>query len=624
MFATSHRRHENPKNERSELYRGLTRLFSGPIVNRRSQGVRRYKRHQLDSLASQFRSTSGLKFRKQTQSYLEKITLQAISNQNRAERYAEFDQMEFDPIIASCLNVYAEEMTTSTDLNPLLTIKCQNEEIRAVLRTLYDEILNVEYNLPMWARSVCKYGDFILYLDVEENFGIHNVIALPTHEIEYLFGEDPSNPNYVQYQWNSAGMTFENWQVAHFRVMANDKYYPYGSSVLDPARRIFRQLQLMIDTVMAYRIVRSSERRVFFIDVTGIPPDDVEQFLEQVVTSMKRHEIVDEKSGRIDLRYNPMAIEHDYYIPVRGDQTKTNIKQLPGGAYTGDIDDIKFLTNLLFAALNVPQSYIMRGEGGDEDKMTLASKDVRFARTVQRLQKSIVGELRKMGVIHLYALGYRDEELLSFDLSLANPSRIAELQELEHWKARADVAGAMEAFVSYPWLMRHIFQMSEEEIVRIRREKVTDQKFAAILEAMAGEIAAASEAASAAEFGGLGVDDEELLTPEEELPELGPPDVDKGDSMLLATPGIEEPAAKRKVDKRGMGARTRHLGRFASPEVGTRRKNFPGLNDLISYGRGISEVHVPTYRRESQSIMRDIIRGMDTVFGEASDEDETQ
>ena len=155
------------------------------------------------------------------------------------------------PEIASSLDIYADEMTTFSDLRPMLNINCSNEEIKAVLDILYKNVLNVEYNLFGWCRTMCKYGDFILYLDIDDKHGVQSTIALPIQDIERLEGLDATNPNYIQYQWNSAGMTFENWQIAHFRILGNDKYSPYGTSVLEPARRIWRQLTLMEDAMMA-------------------------------------------------------------------------------------------------------------------------------------------------------------------------------------------------------------------------------------------------------------------------------------------------------------------------------------------------------------------------------------
>ena len=243
-------------------------------------------------------------------------------------------------------------------------------------------------------------------LDIDEELGITNVVPLPLRECERIEGTDPTNPNYIQYFWSGgqnspSGVTFENWQIAHFRVLGNELYTPYGTSVLEPARRIWRQLTLIEDAMMAYRVVRSPERRVFYIDVGNIPPQEVEQYIEQVRTQMKRNQIVDADTGRVDLRYNAMSIDEDYYIPVRGAASGTEITTVGGGQYTGDIDDVKYLRDKLFSALKIPQSYLTMGEGATEGKTTLAQKDIRFARTIQRLQRVVISELEKIGIIHL-------------------------------------------------------------------------------------------------------------------------------------------------------------------------------------------------------------------------------
>ena len=249
--------------------------------------------------------------------------------------------------------------------------------------------------------------------------------------------------------------------------------------------------------MMAYRIVRSPERRAFYIDVGNIPPQDVEQYMQKVMSTMKRNQVVDPNTGRVDLRYNPLSIEEDYFIPVRG-QTSTKIESVAGGKYTGDIEDVKYLRDKLFSALKIPSAYITSDSekgGAGEDKTTLAQKDIRFARTIQRLQRSIISELEKIGIIHLYTLGYREEDLVSFTCHLNNPSKIAEMQELEYWKTKFDIVGsATEGFFSKQWLSKKLFGLSDEEFIRNRREMFYDKRFEAALET-AGEAEQAEQTA---------------------------------------------------------------------------------------------------------------------------------
>jgi hypothetical protein len=645
---------KNPNNPQSELFRRLTRLFSGPIVNWRTQMNRKIRRTALDKYATDFRSASGQQFKRSEYSPFDVMHSKIMAQQNRAERYVDYEQMEYMPEIASAMDIYADEMTTHTALTPMLTIDCPNEEIKAILQSLYTNILNLEHNLFGWCRSMCKFGDFILYMDLDERLGVKSVIPLPLKEVERLEGEDPSNPNYVQYQWNSGGMTFENWQVAHFRVLGNDKYAPYGTSVLESGRRIWRQLVLMEDAMMAYRIVRSAERRVFYIDVGNIAPQDVETFVQKTITSMKRNQVVNADTGRVDLRYNPLSVEEDYFIPIRGGES-SKIETLQGGQFTGDIDDVKYLRDKMFAALKIPTAYLSSDSEANEDKTTLAQKDVRFARTIQRLQRAVVTELEKIGIVHLYTLGFRGDDLVSFKLKLNNPSKIAEMQELEHWKIKFDIAGgATENFFSRRWISQNLFNLSEEEFVRNQREMFHDRKFEAGLNA-AAELAA-EEAAGAGMGdleGDMGGDDLDLG---DDLggDDLGGDDLDLDmdagtdpapDGPLLDAPAKRDDRSRKHTDKslsrkskgkayvskdlRGGDSRSGRQHNYSAMAIPKPKDITPGMSNLMGLSRGIYEVKEPTYNND-ESLLFEVgseVRNLITELENSEiklDEDETQ
>ena len=624
---------KNVRNPESPLFRKLTKLFSGPIVNYRAQSVNQNRRRELDKHSSQFQSASGKQFKRTEYNPFSDLASNIYLNQSRLQRYVDFDEMEYEPIIASAMDIYADEMTTSSQLKPLLNIHCPNEEIKIVLNSLFHNVLNIEHNLFNWCRTLCKYGDFVLYLDIDDKTGVENVINLPIREVERIEGEDKSNPNYIQYQWNSAGLTFENWQIAHFRVLGNDKYAPYGTSVLDPARRIFRQLSLLEDAMMAYRIVRSPERRVFYVDVGNMAPNDVEQYMQKVMTSMKRNQVVDADTGRVDLRYNPMSVDEDYFIPTRGGQS-TKVESLPGGTYTGDIDDVKYLKDKLFSALKIPQSYLFRGDGADEDKATLAQKDIRFARTIQRLQRVVVTELEKVAIIHLFTLGYRANDLISFKLSMNNPSKIAELQDLEQWRTKFDVAtAAAEGFFSKRWIAENLFAISEEEFLRNQREMFHDRAITAQMD---------QEAESAAMGGGGGGGGMEgLLDGEggeegmEDLSddggvgeeEIAPTPPGEDESALLAAPANrddEEWKQTKKVGGEEFSTTGKSKGKWYKPrndlsgkramqrsmsaEAGSnmassaKKNTFKGYHDLSRLSRGMKENQEANYKTEEKKI----------------------
>jgi len=609
---------KNPRNSQSPLYTGLTRLFSGPLASFRSQAQIRYKRRDLDRY--KFTSASGQAFKKKSYNPFEAIQSNIMANQSRAERYSDFDQMEFMPEIASALDIYADEMTTCNAFRQVLIVDSKNEEIKNILYNLYYNILNLETNLFSWCRTMCKFGDFFLYLDIDEKLGIKSCLGLPSPEVERLEGEDESNPNYVQFQWNSAGMTFENWQIAHFRVLGQDKYSPYGTSILEPARRIWRQLQLMEDAMMAYRIVRAPDRRVFYIDVGNVAPAEVEQFMQKIITQMKRNQIVDPNTGRVDLRYNPMSIDEDYFLPVRGTQGGTKIDTLPGGQFQGDIDDVQYLRDKLFSAIKVPQAYLSSAKDkAPEDKSTLAQKDIRFARTVQRLQRIITSELEKIGIIHLYTLGYRNEDLLKFKIKLNNPSKISELQEIEHFKAQLEVAAAAkENGFSKRWIYENVFRMNDTDFLRIQRDLYYDKQTEKAIEAgevsdtgtVGGGTTTADTAALGLE-GGEGGEAPAGEAPAEETP------APEEESNLLAAPARRDdssyttPGAKGKVytpvkyDSRPSGARSRHFERTHTPESTTSkyRNLFAGSKPLSQASKGIFNESSEGFESDEKMLM---------------------
>ena len=261
-MAKKNKNNNNTRNPQSLLFRRLTRLLSGPLTQYRTQNSHRLRRIDLDKFSNKFTSASGRDFKKTAYNPYDNLQASYMASQQRTERYVDFDQMEYTPEIASALDIYADEMTTNSALTPMLGVECDNEEIKVILESLYKNVLNIEHNLFAWCRTMCKYGDYFVYLDIDDELGVTSVIGLPTQEVERMEGEDKTNPNYVQFQWNSAGLTFENWQIAHFRVLGQDKYNPYGTST---GAMCWRQLTLLEDAMMAYQIVRSPERRALLM-----------------------------------------------------------------------------------------------------------------------------------------------------------------------------------------------------------------------------------------------------------------------------------------------------------------------------------------------------------------------
>jgi len=280
----------------------------------------------------------------------------------------------------------------------------------------------------------------------------------------------------VRYRWVANGnIELENWQITHMRLLGNDAFLPYGSSIIEPARRIWRQLVLIEDAMLVYRVVRSPERRVFYIDVGAVPPEDIPHYMEQAKTTLRANQVVDRSTGKVDLRYNPLSVDEDYFIPVRGGESGTRVDTLAGGTNVSAIEDVEYIQKKLFAALKVPRAYL----GYDEalsSKATLAQEDIRFSRTINYIQKVAISELNKLAIIHLYANGYDGDDLLDFNLTLSNPSAIAQQQKLELYRTKFEIAAsAPEGLVSQPYILKNVLGLTDKEIELQDAEKIDDK-----------------------------------------------------------------------------------------------------------------------------------------------------
>lgn len=459
----------------TNLFKKLTDLFrSGPVVKRK------IKKYTNKSAAK-----SSLEVFRKAHSDVYNSTLSAYGSYDRMARYSDFSEMESTPEISSALDIYSEECVSPDAEGTVLHIYSENRMIKQILSELFYDILNVDFNLSMWTRNLCKYGDFFLFNDIHPEFGVINVFPIPISEIQREEGYDSTDPGAVRFRWVTQGnRILENWQVSHFRLLGNDAFLPYGSSVLEGARRIWRQLILIEDAMLVYRVIRSPERRVFYIDVGNIPPENVADYLEQAQSSLKRNAVVDKSTGQVDLRYNPLSVDEDYFLPVRGGESGTRIDTLAGGSNTTAIEDVEYIQKKLFAALKIPKAYL----GYDEDigaKATLAQEDIRFSRTINRIQKTIISELNKIAMIHLYSHGYTDDNLLDFELRLSNPSTVAQQQKLELIRTKFEIASqAPEGFVDREWIRKHILDLNDDEISRIakgkRKDKIEDMELESV------------------------------------------------------------------------------------------------------------------------------------------------
>jgi hypothetical protein len=407
----------------------------------------------------------------------------------RPQLYNDYEVMDGDPIVASVLDIVADESTLKNGAGEVLGIKSSDENIQRILYNLFYDVLNIEFNLWGWVRSMCKYGDFYLHMHIAEKYGVYQVIPLNVYNVMREEGLDPQNPSYVQFRvepnasytgvlggLDNNDMVFENYEVANFRLLGDYNFLPYGRSYIEPARKIFKQLALMEDAMLIHRILRAPQRRVFYTDTGNIPPNEIPAFMEKLKGQTQRTPMVDPKTGEYNLRYNMMTVNEDFYIPVRGGNTSTKIDTLPGLEYNA-IDDVVYLRDKMLSAMKVPKAFLGY-EADVEGKSTLAQQDIRFARTIERIQRIVVSELTKIALVHLYAQGYNDENLTNFELELTTPSIVYDQERVALMKEKVELAKQIMDASLFPtdYIYDYLFHMSEDKYDDMRDLVVEDKK----------------------------------------------------------------------------------------------------------------------------------------------------
>ena len=428
------------------------------------------KRNVFDSNENQQTNLSSLRDRytKIQKSFYEQAggAHSMAYQQVRREIFRDYDAMDQDPIIASALDIYSDESTLKNEFGDTLTIVSDNERVYDILHNLFYDILNIEFNLWPWTRNMVKYGDFFLGLEIAEGKGIVNVTPHSVYNTERLEGLDPNNPHMVKFKIMddpNGKQEYDDFEIAHFRLHSDTNWLPYGKSMVENGRRLWKQLSLMEDAMLIHRIMRAPEKRVFKIDIGTIPPNEVDNYMQRIINKMKKVPFLDKNTGDYNLKYNMQNLTEDFYLPVRGGDSGTSIDNIGGLEYTS-IEDMDYLKAKLFAALKIPKAYL----GYEEDvqgKATLAAEDVRFARTIERIQKTLVSELTKIAVVHLYAQGIQDSELLNFKIDLVNPSTIYEQEKVNLWSEKIRLASDMQQLnmLSKDWIYDNIFKLSDGE-----------------------------------------------------------------------------------------------------------------------------------------------------------------
>jgi hypothetical protein len=485
----------------TSLFTRLQRLFSTDVVIR-NQGGNQLKVIDADRIQTSGEyETNALmnRFKGIYQNPASTSLYGANFNLNyqylRTQLYSDYDAMDTDAIIASALDIIADESTLKNDMGEVLSIRSSDDDIQKILYNLFYDVLNIEFNLWSWIRQMCKYGDFFLKLEISEKFGVYNVIPYSAYHIERKENFDPEHPTKVIFTYNPEGyfggssgyyyspnqknqneIQFDNYEIAHFRLISDLNYLPYGRSYIEPGRKLFKQYTLMEDAMLIHRIVRAPEKRIFYMNVGGIPSNEVENFMQKTISTMKRTPHIDQQTGEYNLKYNVQNMLEDFYIPVRGNDSSTKIDTTPGLQYDG-IADVEYLREKLFAALKVPKAFMGYDENTD-GKATLAAQDIRFARTIERIQRIVVSELYKIALVHLYSQGFKDEQLVNFEISLTTPSIIYDQERVALLTEKVTLANSImeSSLLPTDWIYDNIFHLSEDQYDEYRELIIQDQK----------------------------------------------------------------------------------------------------------------------------------------------------
>lgn len=416
--------------------------------------------------------------------------------------YRDADLMDGTPEIGAALDIMAEESCSTGTDGKIIKITSRSKRIQSILEDLFVNRLRVPLTLPMVVRETIKYGNSFMLLNVDENNGILGWKQLPVYEIDrvengyttsYASGAilrpgDGRKTDEIMYVWNghNEAAPYRNFQVAHFRLLNDSFFLPYGVSALHKARRAWRMWSMMEDAMLLYRLDKSIERRVFKIYVGGIDDEDVEGYVQQIANNFKRTPIIDPETGQIDLRKNFMDVSTDFFIPVRTENASNPIENLASAQNQTAMDDITYMQNKIFAALRVPKTFLNFQEAQGKGQ-NLGIMDIRFARMINRIQQFVITELNKIAMIHLYLVGMEDE-ISNFTISMNNPSNQIEQQELDNLTKRAALASQLLAdpgigipIFSLHKVLKDVMKLSDAEILDMLNEIRLEKAMAAEL-----------------------------------------------------------------------------------------------------------------------------------------------
>lgn len=450
-------------------------------------------------------------------------------------RFIDYEEMDDYPEISAAIDIFADDASQpDTHLKRTIWVTSPDQTTEDVLNDLYHKTLRMDEEIWEIARTLVKYGnDYEEILVTSEGVKGLNFLAPPTvrriegprgelygfiQDFKGRFGYSPAE--FQQIMANRAAMqqgagalqggagfngsdrltALEDWEVVHFRLRGKHRRSVYGYSQLEAARWIWKRLMLIEDSALIYRLQRAPERYAFYVDIGDLPPQEALAYVNRVRQQHRKKKYVNPQTQKLDLKFDPMSQDEDFFIPVRQGVEGTRIEVL-GSPSWQSMEDVNYFKDKLFAAIKVPRAYL--GQDDSVARAVLSSEDVRFARTVLRLQRELRNGLAKVARVHLAALNI-DPHSVEYDINMTVPSSIFELAQLEVRNARADLAGRMQPFVSLHWLMSNVFNMTDAEIQNIFKQRDEDAERDAYAQANSQQIIQKAVAAAGVEGQALG------------------------------------------------------------------------------------------------------------------------
>ena len=416
---------------------------------------------------------------------------------NRRNRYKDYDLMDQYPEVGTAFDIYADDSTQRDIDGKRWTVEHADEMVIEEVTNLFTDI---KIDRVYWdiVRNTVKYGDcFVeLVLDVNDpEAGIQRVKILNPNfilrvENDYGYLTDFLQEIPDKSDWSAFGaqaalykgskyITLDKNQIVHYRLFTSDPhYYPYGKSIAALAIRIFRSLRMMEEATIIYRIARAPERRIFYVDVGNLPTTKAEMFMERLKQKFKKEKYYNqsESGGLIDERYNPLSMDEDFFVPTRAGMG-TKIETLPGAQNLGVIEDVRYFRDKLLAVLKVPKDYIVEKDKSPERKANLSQLDVKFARTITRVQQMIEIGLEKIAKRHLFLKGYPESMVQNLRIVLPDPSDMTTKRKLELNQMKAQVVGAVQGLMLFPkeYIYKEFYNLSDEKIEEYKKKMEEEQ-----------------------------------------------------------------------------------------------------------------------------------------------------